>query len=94
MNPPESNEADTNVGFERAKTQREQALACLVLAGTIALAVGLSVLAPAPEIDVARAAVEAHRGLARESQTTLESNRAALHEAQRALEAMLSSAPK
>ena len=69
--------------------QRDQALACLVLAVCIALAVFLSVFSghDRTAIDSAKAAVVIHEKLLQESSDNLETNQDALKSVQAALDA-------
>jgi hypothetical protein len=83
-----------NLGFEEMKAQRDQALACFILAGSISLAVVFSVFGPTPQIDAARGLVETHRKLEQESRLVLAQNQAALAEVQKALAGLKSGAGK
>ena len=94
MNAPEAKKIPDEADYELMKAQREQALACLVLAVSISLAVIFSVFGKAPEIDSARASAELHRGLEKESRLLLESNRASLGDMQKALESIRDNASK
>ena len=69
--------------------QRDQALACLVLAACIALAVFLSVFGKHDRIaiDAAKAAVGVHEKLLQESADDLKTNQDALNSVQAALSA-------
>lgn len=69
------------------KLQRDQALACLILAICITLAVFLSVFGKREKLAIedARKAVALHEGLLRESAKTLQQNQDALTAARAAL---------
>jgi type VI protein secretion system component VasK len=72
------------------RAQRDQALACLVLAVCIALAVFLSVFSERDRIaiDSAKAAVAVHEKLLQESSDNLKTNQDALNSVQAALDAL------
>lgn len=60
------------------KSQCDWAVGCLVLALATLIALLLSVMGPSSSIDTARASVELHRKLERDSYAVLEENRKAL----------------
>jgi hypothetical protein len=94
MKATEANNIADDAAYESMKAQREQALACFVLAISISLAVIFSVCGKAPENDSARASVELHRKLDNESRLLLENTRASLSDMKKTLESMRGGASK
>jgi hypothetical protein len=94
MKPSAANNIPDDAVSESIKAQREQALACFVLAISVSLAVVFSVFGKAPENDAARASAELHRKLDNESRLLLENTRASFSDMNKTLESMRGSASK